>query len=234
MPTNTFATSNVKILIVDDHPVMREALAHRISQQPGWTICGEAEDVMSALNLYARTKPDVVVTDVSLKKSDGIDLIKRIKAHDSLARILVWSMHGEEFFAERAVRAGAAGYITKEQSTAQIIDAIQCVLSGKVYLSPELREQLLSRITDVLKKPAQHPVELLTDRELEVFRLIGEGIKTHDIATRLHLSVKTVETHRDRIKKKLNLKDATELIRTAVLWLNESDIHVPSDAPTPG
>src|SRR4029077_9173428 len=134
-------------------------------------ICGEAEDVMSALALQAETKPDVVITDISLKKSDGIDLIKRIKAREPMARILVWSMHGEEFYAERALRAGAAGYVTKEQATAEIVDAIRCVLSGKVYLSPELREHLLSRITDVPRKSARHPVEILTDRELEVFRL---------------------------------------------------------------
>ena len=135
-------------------------------------------------------------------------------------RILVWSMHGERLYAERAMRAGANGYITKEQATEQIIDAIRQVLSGRVYLSPVMREFLLARTTDNGGRDQYRtPTDQLTDRELEVFRLIGEGKKTQDIAEQLHVSVKTVETHRDRIKKKLHLKDANELLRRAVLWV---------------
>jgi DNA-binding NarL/FixJ family response regulator len=208
----------VKILVVDDHPAVREALAGRVSQLPDLEICGEAEDVMDALRLTAELSPDIIITDITLKKGDGIDLIKRIIARDENARILVWSMHSENLYAERAFRAGARGYITKEQATQQIIDAIRQVLAGKVYLSSDLRERLVRRSIDG-KKVNDSPIDALTDRELEVFRLIGQGVKTQEIAGRLHISVKTVETHRDRIKKKLQLQDGTELIRRAVLWV---------------
>jgi DNA-binding NarL/FixJ family response regulator len=174
------------------------------------------------LRLNAEHKPDIIITDISLKKSDGIDLIKRIKARDENARILVWSMHSENTYADRALRAGAMGYITKEQATEKIIDAIRQVLAGKFYLSPAMREKLLRRATNGELKQETSPMDNLTDRELEVFRMIGAGVKTQDIADQLHLSVKTIETHRDRIKKKLDLKDATELLRCAVLWVTEN------------
>jgi DNA-binding NarL/FixJ family response regulator len=212
----------VKILVVDDHPAVREALAARIAQHADLEICGAAEDVAAALQLVADQKPDIIITDITLKKGDGIDLIKRIKLHDASARILVWSMHSENLYAERALRAGAMGYITKEQATQQIIDAIRHVLSGKVYLSPAMSEKLLRRTLNGGKSFEHSPIDGLTDRELEVFRLIGQGVKTQEIADRLHLSAKTVETHRDRIKKKLDLKDGTELVRRAVLWASEN------------
>ena len=212
----------VKILVVEDHPAVREALAARIAQHPDLSICGEADDVAEALRLMAETSPDIIITDITLKKVDGIDLIKRIKARDEKARILVWSMHGENLYAERALRAGAVGYITKEQATQQIIEAIHQVMAGKVYVSPAMSEKLVRRTVDGGKGLNHSPVDALTDRELEVFRLIGAGIKTQEIAERLHVSVKTVETHRDRIKRKLDLKDATDLIRRAVLWVSEN------------
>jgi DNA-binding NarL/FixJ family response regulator len=212
----------VKILVVEDHPAVREALAARIAQHPGLSICGEAEDVTEALRLIAEKSPDLIITDITLKKGDGIDLIKRIKARDEKARILVWSMHGENLYAERALRAGAMGYITKEQATQQIIEAIHQVMAGKVYLSPAMSEKLVRRTVDGGKTLNHSPIEALTDRELEVFRLIGAGVKTQEIAERLHVSVKTVETHRDRIKRKLDLKDGTDLIRRAVLWVTEN------------
>lgn len=211
----------VKILVIDDHPAVREALAARIAQSSDLKVCGEAEDEAEALRLIAETSPDIIITDISLKTGDGIDLIKRIKARDTHARILVWSMHSENLYAERALRAGAAGYITKEQATQQIIEAIRHVLAGKVYLSPAMNEKLLRRAFDG-KSLDQSPIETVTDRELEVFRLIGQGVKTQQIAERLHISIKTVETHRDRVKKKLDLKDGTELIRHAILWVTEN------------
>ena len=220
MAENNGSSQAIKILIVDDHPAVREALCTRISLHPDLTTCGQAAEVVEALRLCAETKPSIVITDISLKKSDGIDLIKRIKAREPEMRILVWSMHDERVYAERAMRAGANGYITKEQATEQIIDAIRQVLSGRVYLSPLMREFLLARTTDNGGRDQYRtPTDQLTDRELEVFRLIGEGKKTQDIAEQLHVSVKTVETHRDRIKKKLHLKDANELLRRAVLWV---------------
>jgi DNA-binding NarL/FixJ family response regulator len=212
--------SLVKILVVDDHPAVREALAARIAQNPDLEICGEAEDETEALRLAAEMRPDIIITDITLKKGDGIDLIKRITSRDEDARILVWSMHGENLYAERALRAGARGYITKEQATQQIIEAIRQVLAGKIFMSPDLREKLLRRSVGG-QDVDRSPIEALTDREMEVFRLIGQGVKTQEVADRLHLSVKTVETHRDRIKKKLDLKDGNELIRRAVLWVTE-------------
>lgn len=219
MMESTGAPEVVKILIVDDHPAVREALSMRIAQNADLAVCGQAEDATGALRLWAETKPSIVITDISLKKSDGIDLIKRIKTRDAGARILVWSMHSERAYAERALRAGASGYITKEQATEQIVEAIRQVLAGRVYLSPMMREMVLGRTADPAKATYQLPTDRLTDRELEVFRLIGEGRKTQDIAEQLHVSVKTVETHRDRIKKKLSLRDANDLLRRAVLWV---------------
>jgi DNA-binding NarL/FixJ family response regulator len=220
MAENIAERAIIKILVVDDHPAVREALAARIAQHTDLRICGEAEDETEALRLVAEKGPDIIITDITLKKGDGIDLIKRIKARNESARILVWSMHSENLYAERALRAGALGYITKEQATQQIIDAIRQVLAGKVYLSPDLREKLLRR--SIGDKTLEHSaMDALTDRELQVFRLIGQGVKTLEIAERLHISDKTVETHRDRIKKKLDLKDGTELIRSAVLWVTE-------------
>jgi DNA-binding NarL/FixJ family response regulator len=218
MPENIAEKGIVKILVVDDHPAVREALAARIAQNGDLQICGEAEDETGALRLVAEKSPDIIIVDITLKKGDGIDLIKRIKARNESARILVWSMHSENLYAERALRAGAQGYITKEQATQQIIDAIRQVLAGKTYLSPDMREKLLRRSVGETSL-AHSTVDALTDRELQVFRLIGQGVKTQEIAERLHISDKTVETHRDRIKKKLELKDGTELIRRAVLWV---------------
>src|ERR1043165_1736490 len=213
MYTDPSVVKKTKVLIVDDHPAVCEALSLRISQQADMEVTGEADDAAHALKLMSETRPDIIVTDITLKKSDGIDLIKRIKAREPQARILVWSMPSERVYAERAMRAGAMGYITKEQATEKIIDAIRQVMTGKLYLSMEMREVLLSRVVDGRQAQGRSMVNELTDRELEVFRLIGSGVRTQEIADQLHLSIKTVETHRDRIKKKLDLKDATELIR---------------------
>lgn len=223
MPETSVAARTLKVLVVDDHPAVREALCMRIAQQPDLTVCGEAADAGEALRLCNATAPDIIITDITLKNSDGIDLIKRVKTHNAAARILVWSMHGENLYAERALRAGAMGYITKEQATGQIIDAIRQVLNGQVYLSPQMREKVLRRTMGNHQPQPHSSVDALTDRELEVFRLIGAGVKTHDIADRLHLSIKTVETHRARIKRKLDIADANELIRTAVLWVTEHE-----------
>ena len=214
--------TKIKILVVDDHPTVREALAVRVAKNPGLEICGEATDVAEAIRLSIEMHPDVIVTDITLKNGDGIDLIKRLKARDPDARILVWSMHSEKLYADRVLRAGALGYVTKEQPTEKIIDAIREVMAGKYFLSDQMRERLLFRVAHGGDGENCSPVDSLSDRELEVFRLIGQGIKTQEIAERLHLSIKTVETHRDRIKKKLDLKDATDLIRSAALWVAEN------------
>jgi DNA-binding NarL/FixJ family response regulator len=210
-----------RVLIVDDHPAVREALSIRISKQRGLRVCGEAADIAEALRLVEATDPDIAVVDIALKTGDGIDLIQRLKARNQRIRMLVWSMYSENLYAERALRAGAMGYINKEQATTTIVEAIRQVLSGKVYLSAAMTEKLLKRC--VGQDPGRLPIETLSDRELEVFRLIGQGVKTQEIAAQLHLSPKTVETYRGRIREKLDLSDGTELARSAFQWVMEND-----------
>jgi DNA-binding NarL/FixJ family response regulator len=209
-----------RVLIVDDHPAVREALALRIGRQPDLQVCGEAADTSEALRLVAETRPDAAVVDISLKTGDGLDLIKRIKDRDGRVRMLVWSMHSESLYAERALRAGALGYINKDQATDKIVEAIRRVLAGKVWLSEAMAQRMLQRAVGTERpEVTPSPLDALADRELEVFRLIGQGVKTADIAERLHLSVKTVETYRDRIRQKLDLRDGAKLAQYAAQWL---------------
>jgi DNA-binding NarL/FixJ family response regulator len=212
-----------RVLIVDDHPAVREALALRIGRQPDLEVCGEAADMSEALRLLADTEPDVAVIDITLKTGNGIDLIKRIRSRNDHVRILVWSMHSEALYAERALHAGALGYVNKDQATDRIVEAIRRVLAGKVYLSEAMTERLLQRaVGGEREEVARSPLDVLADRELEVFRLIGEGVKTAQIAERLHLSVKTIETYRDRIRQKLDLNDGTQLAHYATQWVLEN------------
>jgi DNA-binding NarL/FixJ family response regulator len=212
-----------RVLIVDDHPAIREALASRIGRQPDLKVCGEAADTSDALRLVAETQPDVAVVDISLKTGNGIDLIKRLKDRDDDVRILVWSMHSESLFAERALRAGALGYINKDQDTDRIVYAIRRVLTGKVWLSEAMSECILQRGVGAGRQGAtRSPLNALADRELEVFRLIGQGVKTSAIAVQLHLSVKTVETYRGRIRQKLELGDGAKLAHYATQWVLEN------------
>jgi DNA-binding NarL/FixJ family response regulator len=182
-------------------------------------VCGEAADSSEALRLTDDTQPDVVVLDISLKTCNGIDLIDQIQQRNDAVRILVWSMHTESFYAESALRAGALGYITKERDTEQIVAAIRHVLQGEVWLSEEMTDRLLHRAVGGRRQGiTREPIEALSRRELTVFLLIGEGKKTADIAEQLHLSIKTVETYRDRIRRKLDLNDGTELVHYATQW----------------
>jgi DNA-binding NarL/FixJ family response regulator len=211
------------VLIVDDHPPVREALAARIGRQPDLEVCGEADDMGQALQLLSETHPDVAVIDIGLKTGSGIDLIKRIRDRNDHVRIVVWSMHGESLYAERALRAGALGYVNKDKATEEIVEAIRQVLAGKVYVSDAQAERMLHRaVGSGQASLTRSPVEALADRELEVFRLIGEGMKTADIARRLRLSVKTVETYRDRIRQKLDLRDGAKLAHYATKWVLEN------------
>ncbi len=212
-----------RILIVDDHPAVREALAIRIASEADLEVCGEAADVTDAVQVAAAVHPDVAVIDLGLKSGSGLELIKRLRATDEDLLMIVWSMYSEDLYAERALRAGARGYITKEQATSQIIEAIRCVLAGQLYLSPAMTEKLLRKHVGLPAEGLNHsPIDVLSDRELEVFRLIGQGVKTADVAARLHLSVKTVETYRDRIRQKLGLSDGTELAHYATQWALEN------------
>jgi DNA-binding NarL/FixJ family response regulator len=224
------ARSNIKpskpaarVLIVDDHPAVREALAIRIASETDLEVCGEAADLAEAVQLVAATNPDVVVIDLALKSGSGLDLIKRLKEKHEELLMIVWSMYSEDLYAERVLRAGARGYINKEQATSKIIEAIRQVLDGKVYLSPAMTEKLLERhVGSSNREPTGSVIDSLSDRELDVFRLIGQGVKTADIAAQLHLSVKTIETYRDRIRQKLNLKDGTEMTCFATQWVIEN------------
>ena len=212
-----------RVLIVDDHPAVREALAMLIGQQSDLEVCGEAADLSEALRLVADTQPDVAVIDISLKTGCGIDLIKRIKDRNDTVRMLVWSTHSESLYAERALRAGALGYVNKDQATDKIVEGIRRVLEGKVYLSDAMVETMLQRtVGEAREEVTRSPLDALANRELEVFRLIGQGVKTAEIAERLHLSVKTIETYRDRIREKLDLSDGTELAHYATQWMLEN------------
>lgn len=210
-----------RVLIVDDHPATREGLAVRISSQKDFEVCGEAGDIAEALKLFDSTRPDVIVVDVQLKKGDGLDLVKRILARNASARILVWSVYSDKIYAERALNAGALGYINKEHSTDRVVEAIRRVRDGKVYLSEETADMLLRGAVGGTESLRVSPVESLSDRELEVFRLIGQGVSPAQLAQDLHLSRHTVDTHKQRIKEKLNLATASELTQAAVRWVIE-------------
>ncbi len=216
-------TRTARVLIVDDHPVVREGLTAKLSTQPDLEVCGEAEDIAGALALIESARPDVCVVDISLKSGDGIDLIKRIKARDESARVVVWSMHRENLYAERALRAGALAYVHKGKATREILQAIRSALAGKVYLGEDASARLLGRLVGAGGKLSERgPIETLSDRELEAFRLMGQGLVTEQVAEAMHVSPKTVETYRARIKEKLGVSNITELIQRAAQWVLEN------------
>jgi len=210
--------SLVRIVIVDDHPMVRERLAEVINREADMTVCGEAEDRASALELIGREAPSLAIVDLTLRRSNGLDLIKDLRVMYPEVRILVVSMQEENLYAERVIRAGAHGYITKQEATRKILDAIRQVLDGKVFLSEAFSSELLSRMVGKPKSTPASSLELLTDRELQVFDLVGQGFGTRQIAEQLGVDVKTIETYRARIKEKLELKDASELLRKAIAW----------------
>jgi DNA-binding NarL/FixJ family response regulator len=207
-------------LIVDDHPVVREGLSALISGQPDLAVCGQAAGCAEAVTLTATTRPDLVIVDISLKDGNGIELIKRIRARDASVRFLVSSMHDESVYAERALRAGALGFLGKQESTQKILDAIRRVLEGKIYVSERMSERLLHGL--VAGSRERSSVETLADRELQVFELIGQGLNTRQIAAQLHLSTKTVETYRGRIRTKLNIGGGGELAHYAMQWVMQT------------
>jgi DNA-binding NarL/FixJ family response regulator len=219
---NNVSQHSIRILIVDDHPIVREGLVARIARQPDLKVCGEAEDVLDALDLVKSQHPDLVIVDLSLKSGQGIDLIKRIHACTEGTKTLVSSMYDESLYAERALRAGAMGYVNKQEMSEKIVEAIHQVMAGKIYLSPRMTEKLLQRAVGAPPQLVPAPIDTLTDRELEIFKMIGKGKTTRQIAGELHLSIKTVETHREHIKTKLNIDNAAELSREAVQWVIEN------------
>jgi DNA-binding NarL/FixJ family response regulator len=210
-----------RILIVDDHPIVRRGLAQLVEHKPDIEVCGGADSASDALRQVEELRPDLVVIDISLKDSNGIELITQIKNRYDDVRMLVWSMFDEKVFAERALRAGAMGYINKQESIENVIEAIRQVLRGEMCLSPQMTNLLLSRV-GAGEPLEQDPIQRLTNRELEVFQMIGQGTTTQRIARELDLSPKTVEYYREQIKTKLNLKNAAELSRSAVQWVLEN------------
>lgn len=217
----TEGLSPAKILIVDDHPMVREGLTMRISTQRGLKVCGEAATEDEALSLLQETNPDLVIVDISLKSGHGIELIKQVRSRYPAVKMLVFSGYQESLYAERALRAGALGYLNKQESNDKVLEAIHAVLAGQRYVSPEITQRLVSQAlgnTDETKPP----IERLTDREMEILRMIGEGLTSGTIANRLFLSTHTIDTHRENIKRKLDLKNAGELTRAAVQWVLEN------------
>lgn len=207
-----------KILIVDDHPIIREGFAALIAGHPDLTVCAEVGDIASALESVDHNRPDIAVIDIALNQENGLELIRKILKKDASIRILVVSMHDENMYGERVLAVGAMGYLSKLAASRNIVDAIRRVLKGKIYLSEELSERLLDRRMKGGKPAPLVGVMSLTDRELEVFTLIGNGLTTSEIANQLHLSIKTIETHRQKLKWKLRLKNAAELSREATRW----------------
>ena len=208
-----------RILVVDDHPILREGLLQSINREPDLMVCGEAEDAHQTLEAISKLKPDLVLVDIGLPGKSGFELVKDVRiAHPELP-VLVLSMHDESLYAERVLRAGARGYIMKQERPGKLIEAIRTVLDGKAYVS----EKMASRILDVFSgrrpKGSRVPMERLTDREFEILELIGRGKSSREVAKTLHLSVKTVDTHRTHLKGKLKLKSALQLTHYAVCWV---------------
>jgi len=213
------APQRARVLIVDDHPLVREGLAARIRTQQDLEVCGEASDVAEALALIGSTRPALVILDLALKHGSGLELLKTIKTRRSAPKVLVVSAYEEELFAERALRAGAQGYINKQELQGTMIEAVRALLRGELFLSPEMTQRLASQALS--GRIASLGAEALSDRELQIFELIGRGNTTRAIAEQLHVSVHTIESHREKIRLKLNLRNGTELLQQAVLWTLE-------------
>ncbi len=208
-----------RILLIDDHPMVRERLAQLIDRNPDLMVCGEADDGPSALEKIAATCPNLLIIDISLKNTHGLELIKTVHALQPDLPMLVLSMHDESLYAERCLRAGALGYMTKLEATEKVLVAIRQVLSGQIYLSAASSARIVHKMVGKSITPA-FAVDRLTDRELEVFQLLGRGLRTRQIAEELHLGTKSVETYRARIKEKLKLVDSTDLLLHAIRWVH--------------
>jgi len=213
------STGLLRVLIVDDHPIVRKGLTELINHEPGMTVCGEGDTPAQGLVRIRAEHPDVAIVDLSLGLASGLELLKTLNASLPDVRVLILSMHDETLYAERALAAGASGYIMKHEAMQKLIGAIRCVASGKTYVSPQMSERIVARVTGRRAAPdAPEPLERLTDREREVLTLIGRGLATREIARQLDLSVKTIETYQARIKEKLGLASGHELTRAAVSW----------------
>lgn len=215
-PTAIASNAKRKIFLVDDHPIVRQGLAQLINNEADLAVVGQGEDAYQSLRAIREAKPDLVLVDISLKDSDGIELLKELKSQSPGLPALVVSMHDESLYAERALRAGANGYVMKQEPPQTLLAAIRAVLGGQVYVSGKMGATLLQRMVGGKKRNGGLPMDRLTDRELEIFRMIGSGKSVKEIADKLFLSVKTVEAHREHIKEKLNFRSSAELLRFAI------------------
>ncbi len=206
------------VFVVDDHPIVRQGLTLLINQETDLAVCGEAEEMHSALRAILAVRPDILIVDISLNGPDGLELLKHIRINSPRLPVLILSMHDESIYAERALRAGANGYIMKQEATEKVLVALRRILSGEIYVSDRIANSMLQHYVRGANLSEHSSVSELTDRELEVFRLIGEGHGTRQIADELHLSVKTVESYQAHIKEKLSLRNSRELVQHAVQW----------------
>ena len=226
MPAATTSTpakttsGKARILLVDDHPVLRRGVAELINGEAIYEVCGEVGTLAEAYAAVSKLKPEMVIIDISLDGNNGVELMKELTYRWPSLPLLAYSMHDEQIYAERALRAGAKGYVMKQHPPEALLEAIKSVLRGKVYLSPQMSDRLLGKLVGAgtSDKPVQSPIEKLSDRELEVLQLIGKGQTTAQIADKLCLSVKTIETYREHLKQKLSLKSGPELVRYAIEW----------------
>ncbi len=216
--SNASSSPKRKILLVDDHPIVRQGLAEMLNHEDELAVCGTAENTFEALDQIEKVKPDLVLLDITLKGSNGIEVLKDIKVRHPKLTVLMLSMHDENLYAVRALRAGAAGYVMKHEPADVVVASIRQVLSGEIALSQNMEKRMMKQLVGGGAARTGSPLEDLSDRELEVFRLIGNGSSTRQIAEDLHLSIKTIESHRAHIKEKLNFKNATELVQHAIQW----------------
>lgn len=208
-----------RVLIVNDHPLLRKGLSQLIDQERDLIVVGEAEDAQKAISAIDKARPEIALIDITLTGGDGIELLKNIKSRFPKLKMLVLSMHDESVYAHRALRAGASGYIMKQEGTEKVLTALRKVMRGEVYLSEPLANRMLHTLVNGRASLTNSPMEVLSDRELEVFNLIGQGHGTRSIAEKLYLSLKTIESHRAHIKDKLNLQNAAELVHHAIQWV---------------
>ena len=207
------------VFVVDDHPIVREGLAQMINREADLAVCGEAEEMHSALQMINASRPDILIVDISLNGPDGLDLLKNIRSKDPSLPVLILSRHDESIYAERALRAGANGYIMKQEATENVLVALRRILNREIYVSSRVASKMLQQFVGGSSSLARHsPVDDLSDRELEVLRLMGDGHATRQIAEELHLSVKTVESYQAHLKEKLSLRNLRELVQYAVQW----------------
>jgi DNA-binding NarL/FixJ family response regulator len=218
------APEKKKVLIVEDHPLFRAMLVQLIGQEPEMTVCGEVDNLKAALAIIQQTQPDGAIVDLTLHGSGGLELIKELKARNLGLPVLVLSMHTEKLYAERVLRAGAKGYISKHESPAAVVAALRKVLAGRIYVSEHINEAILGRLGRADKAVLPFGVDLLSDRELEVFQLVGRGLNSREIAGQLNLGPTTVDSYRARIKEKLGIKNAAEIYQRAAQWIAESGL----------